>query len=292
MPNAQEPNQVVVLVFAHQAVPEWHEAIALRQCLEVLGRHPIRMVCPEGLDTSAYREIGPKLQFDFIPLHWLASYRAYNRLKIHPFLYRRYAAFEYILTYELDAFVFRDDLAEWCRQGWDYIGAPWFEGSHWAASDAAPTGVGNSGFSLRRTQAMLRVLRSFGHVIPVKTVIADWRQRGTYSPGSLWLLFQRLTYRNNFFAPLNDFGGAEDEFWGRFAATRFPWLRVAPYDAARQFSFEVNAPRLYREIGGQLPFGCHKWTGLTPDFWFPIIRSLGYTVPDPIPATPGVATQS
>lgn len=271
--------EVVVLLFVHNADLEWHEEIALRQCCRVLGRHPIRFVCPKGLDVAAYRRIAPAVQFDFIPPCWLADYRSYNRLKIEPFLYRRYAAFDYILTYELDAFVFSDDLLQWCRQGWDYVGAPWFDGYHSAPPDARPAGVGNSGFSLRRTQSMLRVLRSFGHVIPASTVLADWKRAGRVSAGSLWLLFARLTYRNNFFAPFNDFAGNEDEFWGRFAARRFPWLRIAPYEAARKFSFEINAPRLYRELGENLPFGCHKWAKSTPEFWFPIIRSFGYDVP-------------
>ena len=270
----------VVLIIVHRPILAWHEEISLRQCLRVLGHHPIRLLCPAGLDLTAYLRVAPRIEADFIPPRWLKDYRAFNRLKILPFLYRRYAAFEHILFYELDAFVFRDDLMDWCSRGWDYVGAPWFEGHQSAAPDAAPAGVGNGGFSLRRTQPVLRALRSFGHVIPVSTVFADWRaHRGT--PGSLWLLLSRLTYRNNFFAPLNDFAGNEDEFWGRFAARRFPWFRVAPYDVAKRFSFEVNAPRLHRETGGQLPFGCHKWMTLTPEFWRPIVESFGYALPHP-----------
>ena len=49
-------------------------------------------------------------------------------MKILPFLYERYAAYEFMFTYELDAFVFKDELEKWCEQGWDYIGAPWFDG--------------------------------------------------------------------------------------------------------------------------------------------------------------------
>ncbi|QYM80497.1 hypothetical protein K0B96_07785 [Horticoccus luteus] len=270
--------KAAVLVFAHSPVLTGFEKIALEQCCRVLAHHPIHLICPEGLDVSAYRQITPALQYDFIPPQWLASYRSYNRLKILPYLYRRYADFEYLLTYELDAFVFRDELLEWCAQGWDYIGAPWFDLNTSGVTTASPTGVGNSGFSLRRTDAMLRVLRSFGHVIPASTVVADWKRAGRISLGSFWLLFSRLTYRNNFFALLNDFEGNEDAFWGQFAARRFPWFRVAPCDVAKRFSFEVNAPRLHRELGCTLPFGCHKWTALTPEFWYPIIRSFGYNV--------------
>lgn len=271
---------VVILVVVHRPYLLWHEEISLRQCLRILGGHLVRLVCPDGLNLDAYRRIAPDIEADFVPAHWLKDYRGFNRLKIEPFLYRRYAKFDFVLFYELDAFVFRDDLLEWCTQRWDYVGAPWFEGDQDAAPDAAPAGAGNGGFSLRRTAAMLRVLRSWGHVIPADRVFAEWRRAGSLSPGSLWLLLRRLIWRNNFFAPLNDFAGNEDHFWAVYAARRFPWLRVAPYEAAKTFSFEVNAPRLYRENGNRLPFGCHKWMGLTPDFWFPIIRSFGYEVPE------------
>jgi hypothetical protein len=135
-------DKVVILIFAHKPMPEWYEAIGLEQCFRVLGRHPIRMVCPIGLDVSAYRRITPGLEVDFIPSHWLASNRAYNRMKILPFLYRRYSGYEYMLTYELDAFVFKDELEYWFEQPWDYIGAPWFEGYDHAAPGSPPIGVG------------------------------------------------------------------------------------------------------------------------------------------------------
>lgn len=38
--------------------------------------------------------------------------------------YDRFAAYEYVLIYQLDAFVFADRLAEFCQMGYDYIGAP------------------------------------------------------------------------------------------------------------------------------------------------------------------------
>src|SRR5262245_21541072 len=151
---------VIVLIIAYKDKLDWYEEIGLRQCFRVLGNHPISLVCPDGLNVDAHRRIAPKLRVDFIPPHWQSSYKSFFRLKVLPFLYRRYARYEYILFHELDAFVFRDDLARWCASGWDYIGAPWFEGYNKAAADAKPLGAGNGGFCLRRTAAMLRVSRT------------------------------------------------------------------------------------------------------------------------------------
>jgi hypothetical protein len=270
------------LVFAHKPTLQWWEAISLAQCIRVLGGHPIRLVCPKGMDVTAYRRIAPGLVVDFIRRSWLSSYRAYNRLKILPYLYRRYADFEYLLTHELDAFVFRDELLDWCNQHWDYIGAPSFQGYLEASPDAPPTVLQNSGFSLRRIGAALKVSSFPRYIAPFSSVLQEWRHSGRWSAGSLFLLFSRLTVRNNFWAPFNDFGGNEDDFWCNCAAQRFTWYRLAPYESARMFSYEMNPARLYREAQNRLPFGCHKWPTLSPEFWFPIIRSHGYVIPEGI----------
>ena len=83
---------------------------------------------------------------------------------LNPNFYQRFRRFEYILIYQLDAFVFSDRLEEFCRLGYDYIGAPWplgdgnkhneelvVEGNHFLT-------VGNGGFSLRRVQACIDAL--------------------------------------------------------------------------------------------------------------------------------------
>jgi hypothetical protein len=279
--------KVIIQIFAHKPTLQWYEQISLEQCSRVLGRHPIRLVCPTGLDVSAYRRIAPALEVDFIPSHWLASSRAYNRLKILPFLYERYAAYEFLLTYELDAFVFKDELEEWCEQGWDYIGAPWFEGYANATPSSRPIGVGNGGFSLRRISTMLRITRSRRAIRPMLNVYSEWRSCTDRSPRGLWRLLGNLIWRNCFhhlqiaFWPalfhlhLNRFSWGEDIFWS-CAGDRIAGFRLAPYHVARHFSFEVNPERLFIECGNKLPFGCHKWTEYQPGFWKPLIEAEGY----------------
>ena len=66
-------DKLVILILSYKPMPEWYRAIGLEQCFRVLGRHPIRMVCPIGLDVSAYWRIAPALKVDFIPSQWLSS---------------------------------------------------------------------------------------------------------------------------------------------------------------------------------------------------------------------------
>jgi hypothetical protein len=278
--------KVVILIFTHKSALDWHEKISLEQCYRILGKHPIRIVCPNGLDLSEYRAIVPELKADFIPGHWLASLRAYNRLKILPWLYRRYAEFEFMLTYELDAFVFRDELLEWCNQGWDYIGAPWFEGYHLATPDAPLLGVGNSGFSLRRIQAMIGVRNTWRTVRPFMEIMNEIQSSNRSILRKSVAIAKWLVY-NNFhppFTPANTncvdtFKMHDDCFWCLEVPPRFPNFRVANLDDAKRFAFEANPSRLYGECGAHLPFGCHQWMKFEPEFWRKHIESFGYKPP-------------
>jgi hypothetical protein len=138
--------------------------LSLRQCVSVLGAHDIVVVCPADMNVAAYKEISTAINFCQIDPWWQSTYRNFNRLKISPLLYWKFRRYDYILFYELDAFVFKDELDKWCQAGYDYIGAPWFEGFDKCSNDSPFIGVGNGGFSLRRTSAALRVLRSFSYV--------------------------------------------------------------------------------------------------------------------------------
>jgi hypothetical protein len=242
------------------------------QCFKVLGHHPIRLVCPHGLDISCYKEIIPSIEIDFINPKWQSSYRMYNRLKISPFFYQKYKKYEFILTYELDAFVFRDELAYWCSQNYDYIGAPWFEGFGQASS---PISVGNSGFSLRRVNTALKALHRFSLINKPEEMWEYWQARKRPLIGLLSLV-KNCTVANNSFYLLNDSEEKEDIFWGKYINRNFEWFKVAPVDQALKFSFEVNPRLLFVENNNSLPFGCHAWWKYDLDFWLPHIQKLGY----------------
>jgi len=269
-PPAQYEPTVIVLVFTHKPQLDWYEEISLRQCEKVLGgRHPIRLVCPEGLDVGAYLKFAPSLVPEFVPPRFLASIEAYNHFKISSWLYRRFQRFDFILTYELDAFVFRDELLDWCREGWDYIGAPWFEGWQEATPDSPFIGVGNSGFSLRRTKSCLQISKAI-----------EWIQR---------LLPRRLYHSEKFRAlipnsrltHLMKLAGYtdqhEDDFWAGFVPKAYPDFKIAPLEKAKLFSLEANARQILASGKAKLPFGCHAWHSCDSEFWRPWIVAEGHT---------------
>jgi hypothetical protein len=263
---------VVILIFAHKSEIDNFEKVSLMQCFKILGHYPIRLICPEGMDISGYREIIPSIEVCFIDPKWQSNYRVYNRLKISPFLYKLFKKYEFILTYELDAFVFQDELVYWCSQGYDYIGAPWHGGQGKAL---ILTGVGNSGFSLRRVDRALKSLYSFSYVIEPIECWRSWQSQGETFRGVLSYL-KNSSIANNSFFMFNNFKGNEDLFWGHYINQNFDWFKVASMEDALRFSFEIDPKDLFEKNNYRLPFGCHAWWKYDLNFWLPHIQKFGY----------------
>jgi hypothetical protein len=228
------------------------EQHSLKQCISVLGaNHPIIFATHKSLDISAYKSILPE---GFVPLIelfdelYFKDIDGYNKLLLSDTFYSRFIKYKYILIYQLDAFVFKDDLLYWCNKDYDYIGAPWispwwyndalnyaysFEGyfSKLFRKPASKTySVGNGGFSLRKTKSFCLVTLLF------KKKLGNWEKN-------------------------------EDVFWSIFVPLKLSFFKIPGKDVASGFSFEMDAKNLYQLNNGTLPFGCHAWQKADPEFW-------------------------
>ena len=271
--------KVAVCIFVHKVELEWFEIISLIQCEKILHNYQIFLVHPKGLDVSEYHKVVPDLKYCACPPRWFKNLRSYNRMKIHPGLYKMFIDYEFMLTYELDSFVFKDALMEWCTEGWDYIGAPWYEGIYNVDDRSEYKGVGNSGFSLRKISSCIRVLNDPKFILPIEEVWKDPRREKQPFFKSILGKCLNSSTRNHFHWLANSYQGNEDFFWGLEADKRFEWWRTADFDAASKFSFEANAPKLFSEVGG-LPFGCHKWDAVHQDFWRSHLEACGFELPE------------
>ena len=244
------------------------EEISLRHLVHHLGHYDKFAVAPDGL-TAIPTGFGAKR----FPRRFFGSAAAHCRLMLSEEFYTAFAEYEYILLYHLDALVLSDRLAEWCAKDYDYIGAPWVTSpdSPWVDRPR----VGNGGFSLRRVEAFLRVLRQGRASAPFA---GYWERLVKTRPRAAWGLpvakgVKYLTSARKHarrWPECNPFGN-EDYFWSDEASRFDPTFRVAPFEAGLQFGFEV-APRLCLELNkGQLPFGCHAWPRYDRQFWAPYL---------------------
>lgn len=232
------PSDVVVVVPVYKERPGVNEQNAFVQCLRILRRYDVVVIHPCGLDLSAYRELGgAAFRPVAFPGRFFRSTAGYNRLLMRPAFYRAFAQYRYMLLCQLDAWVFSDELLEWCRKGYDYIGAPWLaEPERQWTSALIPftklclNRVGNGGFSLRNVDTHLR--------------LAERLRPLTF-----------LYFYN------------EDVFWSLIVPLFFRTYRKPSVQEALGFAFESMPGESYRRIGSRLPFGCHAWEKNEPEFW-------------------------
>lgn len=262
----------VVVVPVHSESPSAYELISFAQCFSVLKYRDIVVIAPEGLNLSEYNKCIPEFNTRFIDRRWQSSVLNYNKLKLSRYFYRLFKDYEFLLTYELDAFVFRDELDEWCEMPYDYIGAPWFIGYDQPTKEFL--GVGNSGFSLRRIEAVVKLLDQMYD--SGKSFQAQ--KQNTIKIKAKLGLFKLLSLGRENYSIQRFTSLYEDQFLCGVAAKINTEFRIAPINDAMRFSFETNPEFLFEANDRQLPMGCHAWWRYNLAFWKPHIESFGYSL--------------
>ena len=246
----------VVVIPLYESSPDEWQQMSFYQCCRVMGEHPICIVTNKGVSISQYQEIASQFSINIIREDFDSSYfsniAGYNRLMLDKRFYLRFAKYQYILIYQLDAWVFRDELDKWCDKGYDYIGAPWIE-KNANGQPIGLKGVGNGGFSLRRTQHFIDVLSYNG---PVKQ--SEQLKLDNSIKNKLYRLVYSLGYQNTISYYKKDETLFEDIFLSIFLADTKLRAQMPAPEAACHFAFE-QAPSFLYSITKQLPFGCHAW---------------------------------
>jgi hypothetical protein len=121
------------------------EKISIMRVFKVLHKYRIIFVAPQSLSLINYKryfELYNHQLIRFNDKYFYQDLEGYNDLLLSEDFYKTFSEFRYILIYQPDAYVFRDELMEWCKVGYDYIGAPWLEDKD---GKIKLNGVGNGG---------------------------------------------------------------------------------------------------------------------------------------------------
>lgn len=253
-------NLVKVVIPIYKATLSELERRSLLQAYVVLQQYPLVVIKPESLDLSELQKEYPKLTFCSFNDSYFKGIPGYNRLMLSTLFYERFLDSTYILIYQLDAYVFKDELTEWCTKGYDYIGAPWLQKPIYRLPVISQImyliriycqiknkpskqnlygKVGNGGLSLRKVESHHRVS------IEMKKRISHY-------------LVQKRSHFYN-----------EDVFWG----TEPMGFVYPPIKEALHFAFDKYPAYCYALTKKQLPFGCHSWyKRKMKKFWAPIIN--------------------
>lgn len=269
-------NLIAVIIPVYKKVPDETEKKSLKQCMKVLGTRPIIFFCTHKFDSSYYSNFcstyGIKFTKRTFNSKYFKSKENYSKLCTTKKFYSAFADFEFILIYQLDAWVFSDKLDYWCRQDFDFIGAPFPEDINALSEKVRFKVVGNGGFSLRRVNAMIIVFHNLHFRLKNWSEI-KYAYRERISTNPLWWIYCLIRYagyRNtiNYLRKKS----WEDHFFYKVASLT-SFIRMPAPNKALEFSFEYRPTAAFSINSNKLPMGCHGWTWNEYDkFWHSYIN--------------------
>lgn len=245
------------------------ERLSLVQCLKVLNRYDICLCSPSDIDLSLYRELflqcNKVFRVEFFENLYFKGVEGYNRLMLSSFFYSRFSNYEYMLVYQLDAYVFRDELEYWCLRKYDYIGAPWFNKD----GSLCDLSCGNGGFSLRKIETFLSLFKipHSERLLTLKGLLYYYRYSKPL-PKLKCVLEGFLGLRNSLDVFLMRNMINEDFFYSALKFKRNIGFNIPASIDAMFFKREKHPMFLFKKTKGRLPFGCHAWYRYDYDsFW-------------------------
>jgi hypothetical protein len=202
------------------------------------------LVGPKGLDTSLYKYYWPSVNIVYFPEIHFSSIRLYSEFMLSRSFYQTFSSeYSWILIYQLDAFIIKNEIRKFCSYNYDYFGAPWTKKQFLSPTIKNPylkkylgksVQVGNGGFSLRRIKSTITFLEKYDSCVP------------------LW--------DNN-----------EDGFFAYYGKGDADY-RIAPFELAKEFAFEQDPTMLHQLNGFKLPMGCHGFDKYSPSFYELLIK--------------------
>ncbi len=234
----------------------------------MLKQWPIYFVVPHSNKDYAKNlssnEINIKVKsFDD---YYFESISGYNKLLTNIEFYKQFENYKYILICQLEVITFRDEIKKWCGDNYSYVGAPWVKEDQAFRSEKPKLfGVGNGGFSLRKIQDCIRILkfkknRSFfmGYILS----LAKTNNYQDFFKQMIKYLFFSKANGEKFWTKIN-----EDFFWGLGANYTDTLFKVPSNYEALKFGFEVMPSYFYKMNNNNLPFGCHAFEKYESEFW-------------------------
>ena len=235
------------------------ELASLTRCLNILGKYKIIFFAPASLDTSFYENFCHN-KIDFAVERFADDYfidiPGYNRLMLSTAFYKRFNNYKYILIYQLDAYVFKDELTYWCNKNYSYIAAP---GINFIDITVGKKQKGGTQFLSRYTY-VYNVL-NFLHISNYKFRHIENGGFSLRKVSSFITLLTVLKKRAEKW-PIN-----EDTFFMYLFNILFFLFKLPEELTALKFSFEQNPRNCYKLNNYRLPFGCHAFNKYDPDFW-------------------------
>jgi len=234
-------NNCAILIPIYKNELDNDEKFSINYSIPKISNHDIYWVAPEDIDEKYYVKNFKLDKFSKFNNEYFKDIKGYNKLLTSKEFYIEFINYKYILIFQPDALIIKDNLKYWIAQDYDYIGAPWPQGFSLPLNiDSLPLNnkilctsfVGNGGLSLRKTESCINLINEFPNLSK------EWRE----------------------------IGHAEDLFFS-FLGNYSLNYRIPNIFTAANFSHDIDPVYLHNLIGNKLPFGVHAWSKYNRKFW-------------------------
>lgn len=261
------------------------EIQSVQRCIDVLSNYSICFVCAKDLDVYFYKSHFKEIKrYIFFHEKYFKSLIGYNTLLLNVGYYNAFSKYKYMLLYQTDCYVFKDDLLFWANKKYDYLGGVWFDNFHNNPDFGAQFWyAGNGGLSLRNVETMIKVLNSkkklknWKQLMEEKSKLGRTKGLKAFKYAVLFVL-KAFGYKNSVKFYAQHFDNNEDVFFADLNI-KYGLLKVPPVEDVLLFSWDMRPDYLYNKLK-TLPFGCHAWFRddvpyeLNKGFWLKIMNDF------------------
>lgn len=260
--------KVVIIIPTHRPNLTAADRISLNHLKKHLKKYDTFFIIPKRISSKVFISEGYKVKK--VDNNFFGTLRRVNEMFLNNKFYEIFKDYDFMLTYQLDALVFSNQLDKWVNSGYDFIAAPWFKPviGYFSHKKGLPFSGGNGGFCLRNIQSFLKVI----------DIVNKSATRTSKNPliRKLWFLVAVLTGKSHKIwlnAPTTNYPFNEDGFWSYEAPKYLLEFKVPPFTEALKFSFERFPKKCFELNNNQLPFGTHAWEKYDPAFWKSYIKN-------------------
>lgn len=139
-----------------------NEKASLNQiCSIIKDSYEICLICSEDISLDEYNAISEKNNVKLSTLYcakqYFAGTKEYSFMLETTEFYKCFSEYQYLMIYQLDGWIFKNDLQKFIELDYDYYGSPWKLGSFGFNDDT----VGNGGVSLRKVSKFIEACQKF-----------------------------------------------------------------------------------------------------------------------------------
>jgi hypothetical protein len=252
---------VCVAIPIYKVTPNKIESESFKQVLKILKNYTIKIFTYENLNLKHYIDIAKELKKEIEVEYFNKSYfndvNGYNRLMLSKLFYQRFSTYKFILIYQLDAWIFSDQLEYWCKNNLDYVAAPHINEVNT-----------NTVFLRFYKKKLFPLLNIIGFNLNIKRI-----ENGGFSLRKTKSFIRLLTFFNK---KSNKWNLNEDTFFFYHFNLLFFIFKLPTEKQALNFSFELSPEIAYKLNNEKLPFGCHAFQRYNSNFWKKFIHINEY----------------